>query len=261
MTGSEPIPSSAEPLPVTLQERIELLKARNPATHTSGPISDFETLGRHQLEVLIHEGLAPHSTVLDIGCGCLRAGYWIMSFVEPGHYFGVEPNRESVMAGLEYIVGSDVAALARPRFDFNGDFDFSSFGVEFDVLVARSIWTHASKAQIQTMLDGFAQLAAPGGVMLVSYLPASRLPEPIRSPMMRVMTRIPRARRAFRRVVGRRPRMPAYEGDAWSAPLVAHSASWIEEACAARGLVVRPLPYGVLNSQVWLRIERAGSRG
>ncbi len=153
----------------TVQERAETLAGR---IFLGGPVDDFEEVGRLQLVTLLREGLQPSSTVLDVGCGCLRGGYWMIHFLEPDRYFGIEPAREMVEAGLGEILEPGIAEAKRPRFAHNDDWDFSGFGVEFDFVVARSIWTHASKAQIGSMLDSFAKSAAPGGKLLASYLPA-----------------------------------------------------------------------------------------
>ena len=47
------------------------------------------------------------------------------------------------------------------------------FGVKFDFFLAYSIWTHASKTQIATMLSSFAATSQPKAVFLASYYPAS----------------------------------------------------------------------------------------
>jgi hypothetical protein len=69
---------------------------------------------------------------LDIGCGCLRAGYWLIHFLNPRCYFGMEPNRTMLEAGIEKILEPGLIDLKRPRFDCNADFDFSIFGERFD---------------------------------------------------------------------------------------------------------------------------------
>jgi len=45
-------------------------------------------------------------------------------------------------------------------------------GLKFDVFLARSVWTHAPKSQIQAMLDGFVQALRPDSFFLTSYYPA-----------------------------------------------------------------------------------------
>jgi hypothetical protein len=138
----------------TLQQKAEQL-----AKHmfVGGPVKDFEKLGRLQLMLLLQEGVYPHSKVLDIGCGCLRGGYWLIHFLNPHCYCGIEPNRAILRAGLDQLLDPEVIQTKYPRFDHNDRFDSSVFGERFDVFLARSIWTHASKAQIEHMLDAFAR--------------------------------------------------------------------------------------------------------
>ncbi len=96
----------------------------------------FEKTGRTQLGVLIRHGLNPWSRLLDIGCGALNGGYWAMHFLDPGCYFGIEPNKEMFEAGAEIIPEPDLFATKSPRFDHNDQYDFSVFGVEFDFFYA-----------------------------------------------------------------------------------------------------------------------------
>ena len=46
------------------------------------PLEHFESGGREQLTYLLRAGLNPHSKVCDVGCGVLRAGYWLIHFLE-----------------------------------------------------------------------------------------------------------------------------------------------------------------------------------
>src|SRR5689334_14158690 len=50
------------------------------------------TGGIVQLKLLQQEGLQPHHYVLEIGCGALTSAIPIMSYVEHGHYVGIDPN-------------------------------------------------------------------------------------------------------------------------------------------------------------------------
>lgn len=246
-------------LPTRLQERAEHIKRQDPRRNMGGDIQQFERVGRHQLEMLLHEGLYPDSKLLDIGCGTLRGGYWAMHFLDPGCYYGIEPYTERLQIGLDWIMEPEALERAAPHFAANDDLDLSVFGVQFDFVIARSIWTHTSKTQICTMLDTFLEASAPDGVLLVSYVPTSALPEPVRAWLMRVLHKIPRGLSIWGRLFGRVPKLPDYAGSDWEAQLVAHSFRWIATQCAARDLAVRELDYGVVRQQVWLRIERADS--
>jgi hypothetical protein len=60
------------------------------------PLATFEQAGRGRLIALLAEGLNPESKGFDIGCGTLRVGYWLVRFLDPGSYYGIEPARERV---------------------------------------------------------------------------------------------------------------------------------------------------------------------
>jgi hypothetical protein len=174
----------------------------------------------------------PSHKVLDVGCGCLRGGYWCIQFLDAGCYFGIEPNDSMLELGKQRIVGEDVIRARRPSFSNRDDFDFSTFGVKFDFVVARSIWTHAAPTQIALMLDQFLANRTENAVFLASYLPATA-------------------------------DKPQYAGKEWigrshnsaTAGVVTYRLDWISDLCAARSLVVRELEHNILN-QTWLRIGR-----
>ncbi len=207
---------------------------------TGGPPALFESGGRLQLSTLVREGIYPSSKLLDVGCGCLRAGYWLIHFLDPGCYFGIEPNTRMLQAGIDAVLGSELQKAKRPCFDTNDQFDFSIFGVKFDFVLARSIWTHASKPQIQTMLDGFVQNSNPDAFFLTSYHPASWFG----------------------------PGGADYTGTRWvgrshtstSGGLIRHKRSWIESQCRARDLSCVQLDDPPFNGQYWLKIGRQFSR-
>jgi hypothetical protein len=207
---------------------------------TGGPPHLFESAGRLQLATLVREGIFPSSKLLDVGCGCLRAGYWLVRLLDPGCYFGIEPNAKMLQAGIDYVLGPELQAAKKPLFDTNDRYDFSVFGVKFDILLARSIWSHAPKSQIQTMLDGFVANANPGAFFLTSYYPASRL--------------------GFRRA--------DYTGDRWRGrshtsakpDQVHHKRSWIENESRARGLSLQQLSEPPFNGQYWLKITKKNAR-
>jgi hypothetical protein len=203
---------------------------------TGGPPHLFESAGRLQLSTLVREGICPSSKLLDVGCGCLRAGYWLVRLLDPECYFGIEPNSKMLQAGIDHVLGPALQAEKRPAFDANDRFDFSVFGVQFDVILARSIWTHAPKSQIQTMLDGFCQNSSPDAFFLTSYCPAAW----------------------FGRGAA------DYSGTRWigrshtstQPGLICHKRSWIERECRSRGLFLQQLSDPPFNGQYWLKITK-----
>ena len=114
----------------------ESLKLRNIAEKlheegifTGGPPNLFESAGRLQLSTLVREGLYPFSKVLDIGCGCLRAGYWLVRLLDRGCYFGIEPNVAMLKAGIDHLLTPEIVESKRPSFDNNDRYDFPCSGL------------------------------------------------------------------------------------------------------------------------------------
>lgn len=197
------------------------------------PRETFEAGGRAQFVRLLEHGLTPESKVLDIGCGCLRVAYWLLRFLDPGRYCGIEPAIQRVELGRRYLFSQGELERARPRFDSNAVFDTSVFGESFDYFLAGSIWTHCSKKHLEVTLDGFVANAGPRGVFLASYLPPATPQED-------------------------------YVGEEWvgtsheseTPGVIRHSLDWIRAACARRGLQLTTLPGMDCDSQYWLRIDK-----
>lgn len=213
-----------------LQEKAEILGEKK---FLGVPILDFERGGREQLIYLLTAGLNPDSKVVDLGCGVLRGGYWLIHFLDAGCYCGIEPHRERLEMGINTILEPELLAAKRPRFDTNPYFDTSVFGDKFDFFLAYSVWTHASNLQIQAMLDSFLRDAKDAGLFLTSYLPASWT-------------------------------HPDYQGDKWHGTshesdvpgCIHHSLRWIRAECDRRGLITRELGQDRTHGQFWLEIKR-----
>jgi hypothetical protein len=197
------------------------------------PRGTFAQAGREQLIALLAEGLCPESKVLEFGCGCLRIAYWLIRFLDSGAYYGVEPSRSRVDCGLQYLFTPAELQIKRPHFDFNPVFNSSVFGTEFDFFLARSIWTHASKLQIEATLDSFLRDSGPHAIFLASYLPAQSPDDDYQGTQW----------------VG-----TSHESD--TPGVVRHAVSWIVEQCCNRGLNCEQIAGMDCDSQLWLRIRR-----
>ena len=98
--------------PEKLQDRAERLAQD---MFLGGPVETFEAIGRLQLITLLRCGLYPDSRVLDLGCGSLRGGYWLVHFLRPERYFGIEPNAfGAVGAMFNFAVAFAVAKMTAP---------------------------------------------------------------------------------------------------------------------------------------------------
>jgi hypothetical protein len=205
---------------ITLQKfRVELRKA---GIWTGGPDPYFGNVGRNTLVTAIEHGLMREHKVLDVGAGSLRVGWWFLHYIEPRNYYAIEPVKERIDTAAG-ILGADINIY------YNDDFEFPA--VMFDFVIARSIWTHASKSMISKMLAEFAENSAPDAKFLTSVILAKSEEED-------------------------------YKGDKWvgkvlktdGSGMVAHSPEWIMEECKKYGLSFEMT--GELYRQTWLLISR-----
>ncbi len=118
-----------------------------------GPPTWYDVIGAYQFCLLVEIGLREGHTLLDIGCGSLRAGRLIIPYLNPGNYYGVEPEKWLVEEGIKNEVGEDLIRIKTPHFLYVDDWGFSRFNTSFDYIIAQSIFSHASPEQIAACLQ------------------------------------------------------------------------------------------------------------
>jgi len=139
-----------------------------------GPAKLFDRVGKMQLDLLLHLGLSPDHVLLDVGCGAMRAGRFLVPFLAVGHYHGIEPEGWLVEEGLRHVLDKLAAEAKRPVFRFDRQFQLGAFGREFDFILAHSIFSHASPAQIEACLAEAAQVMKPTSMFVATFVPGTR---------------------------------------------------------------------------------------
>ena len=156
--------------------RISSEKARSLApgsdhyTAYVGPPSDYDYMGATQFRLLCALGLRDHHRLLDFGCGSLRAGRFFIPYLLPGHYYGIEPNSWLIEEAIRKELGADQIQIKRPEFSHHDNFDCSVFGVEFDYIVAQSIFSHCGVDLVRKGLSAFAESLSPNGLAAVTFI-------------------------------------------------------------------------------------------
>ena len=113
----------------------------------------WHEIGKFQYHFLITQGLEPTHKLLDVGCGSLRLGQWVIPYLKAGHYFGLDNSREIIDAGLEKEFYHNLINHKDPTLEANNDFDFSFMGNhQFDVAIANSLFSHLTLGDIKTCL-------------------------------------------------------------------------------------------------------------
>jgi SAM-dependent methyltransferase len=128
----------------------------------------WDEYGRWQLDILKRYGLRPAHRLLDVGCAMMRLGSLAIPFLEPGHYYGIDPMGPSLALGRAVL---NRLSIDRPYSLLqSGTFEFERFGVLFDFAIAQSVITHLSRTQVAHCFIALKSVMKPGGTFIFTYL-------------------------------------------------------------------------------------------
>lgn len=133
-----------------------------------GYVGTTQASGVCQFELMKREGCVPTSRVLEVGCGVLHAGVPLMEYLDPGNYVGMDPNEWLRNLAMEDSRVRQLVASKRARFLSQSDFDASSLGMQFDLVLSHSVLSHAAHRQLEEFIRNVGKVLAPGGRILAS---------------------------------------------------------------------------------------------
>lgn len=106
---------------------------------------DAAGMGPWQRELLTCLGLAPHDTLLDLGCGTLRGGLHLIQFLDAGRYTGVDPHPHLLAIGRELVTRAGLDDR-RPVLAELATMDVSRH--TYDWVLTQSVLNHLDEDQI-----------------------------------------------------------------------------------------------------------------
>jgi len=135
-----------------------------------GPPTDYDLISAMVFNLLTCLGLRQHHRVLDIGCGSLRIGRLLIPYLNPKHYFGIEPNKWLVDDGIINEVGKDLVAIKEPNFSFETSLEEFKSSLGLDFAFAQSIFSHCGLDLISEWLSQVAYHLKDDGVFLATFI-------------------------------------------------------------------------------------------
>ena len=166
-----------------IEQRVETNRVVNPdyarkvysdadiaaAKHRGAVGGRWDTHGEHQLNFVKSQGLKPDGTLLDVGCGPLRAGRHLVDYLDAGNYYGIDANLSLIQAGYDVeLTDEQRDRLPVGNLRANDRFD-GDFGVFFDMALAQSVFTHVSLNHIRLCLYRTARVMRPGGKFYATF--------------------------------------------------------------------------------------------
>ena len=130
----------------------------------------WEEMGTLQLDFLRTHGLLPSSTLLDLGCGALRGGVKFISYLEHGHYYGIDVSPQLMQLGYSTeLEPVQQQRLPPANLYATGDYDAAHFGEKhFDYAISVSLWSHLPLSEIERCLSALRRAMRPGGQYFTS---------------------------------------------------------------------------------------------
>jgi cyclopropane fatty-acyl-phospholipid synthase-like methyltransferase len=135
-----------------------------------GPPVDYDLVSAMVFNLLTSIGLRQHHRVLDVGCGSLRVGRLLIPYLNAGCYFGVEPNKWLVEAGIEKEIGEDLVRLKTPTFSFRTSLEDFKAPLKLDYAVAQSIFSHTGQDLIAGWLSQISPHLDDKGALLATFI-------------------------------------------------------------------------------------------
>ena len=128
----------------------------------------YDLIGVTQFALLAFYGLKTTNKVLDIGCGSLRLGKYLIPFLRAGNYYGIEPNKWLVDEALKNETID--AKKEKANFSYVNTFDLGIFNKRFDWLIANSIFIHACLGQIEKCFCEAYKVMKPNAEFIFNYI-------------------------------------------------------------------------------------------
>ena len=136
-----------------------------------GPPEDYDLIAAMTFNLLTTLGLRQHHSLLDIGCGSLRIGRLLIPYLNPGKYFGLEPNEWLVQDGINREVGRSQVEIKRPTFFFSSLTEtIAQAKIAFDFALAQSIFSHCGLDLIKGWLSAISRSLAHNGALVATFL-------------------------------------------------------------------------------------------
>jgi hypothetical protein len=130
----------------------------------------WDSVGELQLTFLKSRGMVREHKLLDVGCGCFRAGVHFMRFLDAGNYYAIDKEADLVQAGLEVELPLYGITNKRPNISIVENFSLAAFNdVEFDFAFAHSVFTHLVPDRIEVGLREIVPRLGCDGVFYATY--------------------------------------------------------------------------------------------
>ena len=146
----------------------DLRVAQDPQDAVGGA---WDVIGPLQFEFLVENGLRPQNSLLDIGCGTLRAGRHFIRYLDSGNYTGFDISAAAIDYAHE-LVRKERLEAKKPTLFVNVEktLRFEQLqAAKFDFLLAQSVFTHLPEENVVECLNNVPKVMHGGSKFFFTY--------------------------------------------------------------------------------------------
>jgi len=131
----------------------------------------WDSKGKMQLDFLLKQGLLPHHTFLEVGCGALRGGRHFIRYLDEGNYFAVDKEKVLVDAGVKAELEGTALMDKTPTFGIspNADLSFIDPDVRFDFAWSMAVFIHIPPEAIKEIVAAVSKRLKPDGRFYATF--------------------------------------------------------------------------------------------
>lgn len=125
-------------------------------------------IGKLQYHFLVANGLKNNHKFLDIGCGSLRLGQYLIPMLDEANYYGLDAESALIDAGIEAEMHFNVFEKKKPKLIVNTKFDLGMCD-GYDFAIAQSLFTHLCVDDIDRCFRSLSLIANPGSKFFFTF--------------------------------------------------------------------------------------------
>jgi len=127
------------------------------------------------LEFLLKHGLQAGDLTIDYGCGSLRLAPPLISFLEPGKYWGMDLAQDFLDLGRAHL-SPDLAKAKRPRLDVIGDHVIQRARAERPrYIISWHVCSKVPENRFDAYIGNIAAMMTPGSTALIHFPEAAEI--------------------------------------------------------------------------------------
>ena len=127
-------------------------------------------LGRDHADHLLDRGLKPSDNFLDLGCGSLRTGVFVIPHLDSSRYFGMDAHKPSLEAAACYEIPLNDLEIKKPRLLHSSQFELEYWNTKFNWIFAFALFkkNHVGEDLQRIAFEKISRVLADDGVMVIS---------------------------------------------------------------------------------------------